>query len=138
MAGTSTSVYQDPSITLNQHSVSASPKSASNKSRSNEKRSSPANTIAIPKMRNNSPSIAGGSSVDGQPPQSLHFLSRKREFERIDFENKKIKKGIEGQKPAVDFRKFEKDFNHHMKIKGFLARGKHPIESFMKKRMDMT
>ena len=25
-----------------------------------------------------------------------------------------------------------------MKIKGFLARGKHPIESFMKKRMDMT
>lgn len=138
MTGTSTSVYQDPSITLNQHSISASPKSASNKSRSPDKRSSPANTIAIQKIRNNSPSIAGGSSTDAQPPQSLHFLSRKREYERIDYENKKIKKGIEGQKPAVDFRKFEKDFNHHMKIKGFLARGKHPIESFMKKRMDMT
>jgi hypothetical protein len=25
-----------------------------------------------------------------------------------------------------------------MKIKGFLARGKHPIETFMKKRIDMT
>ena len=96
MTGTSTSVYQDQSITLNQQSVSASPKSASNKSRSPDKRISPATTIAIPKLRNNSPSIGGGSFTDAQAPQSLHFLSHKREYERIDYENKKIKKGIEG------------------------------------------
>jgi hypothetical protein len=73
-------------------------------------------------------------------PPTMHYITRKREYERIDSENKKIKRSIDGSKPIVSFNRLEKEFREkHVRIRSLIAKGNNrmPIDSFMKKKMEL-
>jgi len=73
-------------------------------------------------------------------PPTMHYITRKKEYERIDSENKKIKRSIDGSKPIVSFNRLEKEFREkHVRIRSLIAKGNNrmPIDSFMKKKMEL-
>ncbi len=69
----------------------------------------------------------------------MHYLLRKKEYERIDHENRKIQRSIDTQRPAIDFDRLERDYKEkHVKVRSLIARNNlMPIESFIKKKMDL-
>jgi hypothetical protein len=70
----------------------------------------------------------------------MHYITRKREYERIDNENRKIKRSIDTSKPIVDFNRMEREFKEkHIKIRSLITKGNNrlPIDSFMKKKMEL-
>jgi hypothetical protein len=69
----------------------------------------------------------------------MHYITRKREYERIDNENKKIKRSIDGSKPIVDFNRLEKDFKEkHVKIRSLITKeNRMPIDSFMRRKLEL-
>ena len=74
-------------------------------------------------------------------PPTMHYITRKREYERIDSENKKIKRSIDGSKPIVSFNRLEKEFREkHVRIRSLIAKANNrmPIDSFMKKKMELV
>jgi hypothetical protein len=70
----------------------------------------------------------------------MHYITRKREYERIDNENRKIKRSIDCSKPIVDFNRMEREFKeNHVKIRSFItkANNRMPIDSFMKRKIEL-
>jgi len=70
----------------------------------------------------------------------MHYITRKREYERIDNENRKIKRSIDYSKPMVDFNRMEKEFKEkHVRIRSLIAKGNNrmPIDSFMKRKIEL-
>ena len=72
-------------------------------------------------------------------PPTMHYITRKREYERIDNENKKIKRSIDGSKPIVDFNRLERDFKEkHVKIRTLITKeNRMPIDSFMRRKLEL-
>lgn len=68
-----------------------------------------------------------------------NYIARKREFERIDYENLKIKKYIESSKPVLSVGESEQFFKTHLKLRSSILKGKTllPIGTFIKHRQDV-
>ena len=69
----------------------------------------------------------------------MHYITRKKEYERIDNENKKIKRSIDGSKPIVNFNRLERDFKEkHVKIRSLIAKDhRMPIDAFMRRKIEL-
>ncbi|TNV74522.1 hypothetical protein FGO68_gene6604 [Halteria grandinella] len=132
--------HHAPFTSIGHYSQSPSPKNTISGGNSTHRRdqlnetSVYTTTLAESGRKKTPPSAGANNDI------TLHFFARKREFERIDLENKKIKRHIDTSKPVLSLRQMERDFKQHVKIRGLLTKsnGLRPIESFRRKREGMS
>eukprot|EP00347_Sterkiella_histriomuscorum_P019475 403341493 len=87
-------------------------------------------------MSNNGGLSGGRSTIFVQ--RSLHYISKKKEAERIDFENRKIMKTIVSTGPVLSVKKLEEEHKNRQRIKRNLQKSHVlPIEGFIKRRKDI-
>ncbi|CDW85955.1 UNKNOWN [Stylonychia lemnae] len=83
-------------------------------------------------------SVMSGAKSAMLVQRSLHYVSKKREAERIDYENKKIMSHILKQAPAVSVKKLEQEYRKRLQFKKILQKTQPlPIEGFIRKRKDI-